>query len=342
MTGETPTRPAPAPTGFVYDPVFLQHDTGPGFPERPERLEAITRRMAKSGLTNQLVSIAVKPAGTNWIAAAHSVQYIERAFDQCHRAKREPTWLDSRDVPISAASCDVARAAVGGVLAAVDAIMEGRVRNAFCAVRPPGHHALPDRAMGFCIFNHVAIAARYIQRKHGLARVLIVDWDVHHGNGTQTIFEEDDTVMFFSLHQYPFYPGTGAANETGTGAGKGSTINVPLPRGSGTREALEALETKLRPAALAFRPDFVIISCGFDAHENDPLGGTRITTEGFAKMTRVVKTIAETTAQGRLISVLEGGYDLDNLAAASEAHVRTLMEPPAGDARFHPPKENHP
>jgi acetoin utilization deacetylase AcuC-like enzyme len=219
----------------------------------------------------------------------------------------------------------VAVAAVGGVLAAVDAVMAGEVRNAFCAVRPPGHHATRDRAMGFCLLNNVAIAARYIQQKHKLEKVLIVDWDVHHGNGTQEAFYEDASVFYFSIHQHPFYPGTGNVDERGAGAGAGSTQNVPLPAGSDDRRYLQEVRDKLVPSAQKFQPDFVLISAGFDAHENDLLGGMSVTTEGFAEMTRVVRQLAEDHCDGRLVSVLEGGYHLDSLAACVEAHLRNLL-----------------
>jgi acetoin utilization deacetylase AcuC-like enzyme len=228
-------------------------------------------------------------------------------------------------VPISRQSYNAAVAAVGGVLAAVDAVMEGKVANAFCAVRPPGHHALGDEAKGFCIFNNVAIGVRYVQQKYGLPRVLIVDWDVHHGNGTQATFYDDPNVLYFSTHQWPFYPGTGSSLETG-GGGADLNINVPLPAGSGDSEYIKIFEGKLRRAALAFSPDFVFVSAGFDAHEGDTLGGMRVTTEGFARLTRVVKEIAAQCCQGRLVASLEGGYRLDDLAASVEAHLRVLME----------------
>jgi len=215
--------------------------------------------------------------------------------------------------------------AAGGVLRAVDAIMAGQAANAFCAVRPPGHHALESKAMGFCIFNNVAIGARYVQGKYKLPRVLIVDWDVHHGNGTEAEFYDDPNVLYFSVHQYPFYPGTGAESDRGRGEGLGSTINVPLPAGSGGGVYLEAFEKVLRPAAMEFRPDFVFISAGFDAHRHDLLGGMDLTAEGFAELTEVVMEIAEKCCEGRLVSVLEGGYNIEALAACVEAHIRVLM-----------------
>ncbi|MHC4518875.1 MAG: histone deacetylase family protein, partial [Planctomycetota bacterium] len=214
----------------------------------------------------------------------------------------------------------------GGVLAAIDAVVQGDVTNAFCAVRPPGHHALEDRAMGFCIFNNVAIGTRYVQQKHDLAKVLIVDWDVHHGNGTQAAFYDDPNVLYFSTHQWPFYPGTGSPLQTGEGAGRDLTINIPLPAGSGDTEYAQAFEEHLRPAALAFRPDFVFISAGFDAQVNDRLGGMKVTPGGFARLTHIVKEIAAKCCRSRLVSVLEGGYGVEALAASAEAHVRALME----------------
>jgi acetoin utilization deacetylase AcuC-like enzyme len=313
---------AQAKTGFVYDDLYLEHRTTPGHPESPGRLTAILDRLKGDGVYEQLVLLSPQAASREWIETIHSPQYLRRARTSCETGEQ---YLDSLDVPISRKSYAVALVAAGGVLRAVDAVMQGEVANAFCAVRPPGHHALRDRAMGFCIFNNVAVGARYIQQRHGLSKVLIVDWDVHHGNGTQAAFYDDPTVLYFSTHQYPFYPGSGSEAERGQGKGLNFTINVPLPGGSGDRECLEAFEKKLRPAALAFAPEFVLISAGFDAHENDTLGGMRVTTEGFGKLTRIVKEIADQCCRGRLVSVLEGGYGLPGLAASVETHVRVLM-----------------
>jgi acetoin utilization deacetylase AcuC-like enzyme len=229
-------------------------------------------------------------------------------------------------MPISFGSYQAAVMAAGGVVAAADAVAGGKVVNAFCAVRPPGHHARSDVAMGFCMFNNVAIATRHVQRQHGLAKVLIVDWDVHHGNGTQEAFYEDPNVLYFSVHQWPFYPGSGSTAEKGAGPGLNRTINVPLPAGAGDKEFVQAFEQQLRPAALAFAPQFVFISAGFDAHDGDTLGQMKVTTEGYARLTRIVKEIANTCCQGRIVSVLEGGYNLKALANAVEAHIRVLME----------------
>jgi len=320
---ETPQTEA-TKTGFVYGDVYLRHKPSAGHPERPERLTAIVKRLGETGLRKQLVPIEPRRAASEWITTEHTLEYVARVAIAC----REGTpYIDTMDVSVSRASYDVAMEAVGGVLAAVDAVMAGKVRNAFCAVRPPGHHALRDKAMGFCLFGNVALAARYIQRKHRLAKVLIVDWDVHHGNGTQAMTFADPTVLYFGIHQYPFYPGTGAADEKGEGEGLGFTVNVPLPAGRGNAEYRKAFEEVLSPAAQRFRPDFVLISAGFDAHAADPLGGMKVTAEGFADLTRIVKRLAAAGAHGRIVSVLEGGYDLDGLAASVEAHLRALMEP---------------
>ena len=312
-----------AKTGLVSDDIYLEHKTTPGHPENPERLVEIIRRLKDDGLYSQLRELKPAGAGLNWIETVHSPDYIERAKRSCDNGAG---YLDSPDVPISGRSYEAAVMAAGGMLAAVDAVTGKKVANAFCAVRPPGHHSLENRAMGFCIFNNVAIGARYIQKKYGLSNVLIVDWDVHHGNGTQAMFYDDPTVLYFSVHQYPFYPGTGSQTETGTGKGLNYTVNVPLPAGSGDSVYLEAFEKKLQPTALAFSPDFVLISAGFDAHENDLLGQMAVTAEGFAKLTEIVKAIALKCCQGRLVSVLEGGYHLGGLAASVQSHIRVLMK----------------
>ena len=253
----------------------------------------------------------------------HTPEYVERVKKSCAAGTG---YVDTPDAPASSDSYEAALAAAGGVLEAVDAVMDRRIKNAFCAVRPPGHHALKNRAMGFCLFNNVAIAAKYIQKKHKLAKVLIVDWDVHHGNGTQAAFYDDPTVFYFSTHQSPFYPGSGNANEKGEGKGAGFTLNVPLPAGSGDAEYEKAFEEKLKPAAAAFKPDFVLISAGFDAAQDDLLGRMKVSPAGYATLTRIVKGIAEKYCQGRLVVTLEGGYNLEALAASVEAHVRALKE----------------
>jgi len=235
--------------------------------------------------------------------------------------------LSTGDTDVSAGSLEAAFMAAGGVLSAVDAVMEGRVRSAFCLVRPPGHHATPERGMGFCIFNNVAIGARYAQARYGIERVLIIDWDVHHGNGTQEIFYGDPSVLYFSTHQWPMYPGTGRERETGSAGGRGSTLNCPLGSGSGRTEFVAAFRQRLLPAVRGFKPEFVFVSAGFDALAVDPLGGLALTADDFGDLTRLVVEVAGEHAAGRIVSSLEGGYNLDGLAAASGAHVAALCGP---------------
>ena len=316
-----PAKHAPAaPTGLVYHPDFLLHDAGPGHLERPERLKAIMAGLERSGLLESLVRIEPRLAAKQWLAQVHTPAYLKEL-------EGAPRQLDP-DTRLSPNSYRVAKLATGGILAAIDAVVAGKIRNAFAVIRPPGHHALPDRAMGFCLLNHVAIAARYIQKKHGLKRILIVDWDVHHGNGTQEVFYDDPSVLYFSTHQFPYYPWSGDPDERGTGAGLGTTVNAPLWPGSGDASILKAFREDLLPAAEAFRPDFVLISSGFDAHERDPIAEMRITTPGYAALTKIVAGIAERHAKGRLVSLLEGGYNLKALAQATEAHLRALMNHP--------------
>jgi len=226
---------------------------------------------------------------------------------------------------VSSASYEEARRAAGGGLTVLDAMMAGRVRNGFCAVRPPGHHAERDRAMGFCLFNNIAVTARYAQARHDLKNVLIVDWDVHHGNGTQNTFYADPTVFYFSIHQYPHYPGSGAADQTGRGEGEGRTLNVPLPAGCDDKAYREALVDRLIPAMESFPPDLILISAGFDAHRDDPLAGMMVTDEGFGGMTKLLVALAEERCGGRLLSFLEGGYSLEGLKGAVRMHLRALI-----------------
>jgi len=312
----------PHRTGWVYDPAYLTHDAGAGHPESPERLRAIVAHLQKVGLLDELTPIRPTPAPLEWLTTVHSSEYVADVERACREGR---TLLDAGDTGICPQSYDVALLAAGGVLSAVDAVMAGSARNAFCAIRPPGHHALKDRAMGFCLFNNVAIGARYAQGKYGLKKVLIVDWDVHHGNGTQAAFYDDPTVLYFSVHRSPFYPGSGAESETGAGPGEGYTVNVPLPASSGDEEYVKAFEEVLKPKALSFRPDLVFISAGFDAHDSDPLGGMKVTTGGYERLTRIVTEIADQCCGGRVVSVLEGGYNTEAVAESVEAHLRVLL-----------------
>lgn len=316
-----------ARTGLVYHPGYLEHDMGLGHPESPQRLRAIMARLEQTGLLPTLVRIdpqtTPEDSITDWITKIHAYRYVKGL--KISSPSQGHVSLDP-DTTMSPGSLGAAYLAVGGVLAAADAIMERRVDNAFCAVRPPGHHAEGDHAMGFCLFNNVAVAARYFQERHGLERIAIVDWDVHHGNGTQHAFYDDSSVFFFSTHQFPFYPGTGRAQERGEGKGTGYTFNVPLPAGMGDQEYLDVFNRVLRPALQAYRPDAVIISAGFDAHQDDPLAGMNVSTPGYVALSRIVKDIAGEFAQGRILSCLEGGYNLDALAASVEGHLRVLQE----------------
>ena len=311
-----------ARTGLVYDPAYLLHDTGSGHPERAGRLTAVVEHLKKAGVMEKLAAIKPRPATVKQVQAVHSKLYVEWVAQACREGE---TCLDAGDTRVCARSYEAAMLAAGGVLAACDAVMAGEAANAFCAVRPPGHHARRDRAMGFCIFNNIAVAARHLQKTHKIERVLIVDWDVHHGNGTQETFYEDPGVLRFDLHQWPHYPGTGSQSERGAGQAVGKQINVPLPAGADDAAYLKAVEEKLRPAAVEFAPQFVLVSAGFDAHRDDPLGGMRVTTEGFGKLTEAAARIAARCCQGRIVSTLEGGYRFESLCASVEAHLRALM-----------------
>jgi acetoin utilization deacetylase AcuC-like enzyme len=309
-------------TALIADPVCREHDTGFGHPERPARFDAV---LAAAGLREKMSVLEPRAVTNDDLLLAHTPEYIALAEREIRSGANN---LSTGDTAISRHSWDAALKAAGGALAAVDGVISGKVKRAFCVVRPPGHHANADRGMGFCIFNNIALAARHAQRRHGVERVLIVDWDVHHGNGTQDIFYDDGTVFFFSTHQFPWYPGTGRAEETGAGAGKGTTLNCPLPAFSGREKIFTCFEEKLLPAAEKFRPKLVLISAGFDSREGDPLGQFLLKDEDFADLTRLVAGIAERHAGGRIVSLLEGGYNLSGLASATTAHIAALMTQP--------------
>ena len=309
-------------TGLVYHPAYLDHDMGGGHPESSHRLRAIMQQLGQSGTAARLTQIQPREAEDEWIMPIHTPAYLSMLKTNAPASGR--LSLDP-DTSMSPGSLTAAYLAAGGVLAAVDAIMNKQVEHVFCAVRPPGHHAEAGRAMGFCLFNNVAIAARYVQKKYGLKRVLIVDWDVHHGNGTQHSFEDDPSVLFFSTHQFPHYPGTGRESERGRGAGEGFTINVPMEAGEGDEEYRAVFRKSLVPAADAFKPEFVIVSAGFDAHKDDPLASMGLTEEGYADLTGIVAGIAKRHAEGRILSSLEGGYHLTSLAASVDRHIQALL-----------------
>jgi len=316
-------HPSVAHTGLVTHPRCLDHYPGPGHPERPERLAAVLTRLESSGLAAEMAQLRAPPAPPARLTAVHSREHLQ-AMEQAGAQGR--AMLDSGDTYVCDASFEAAVLAAGGMLAAVDRVLDGRWHNAFVAVRPPGHHAEESTAMGFCLINHVAVAARHLLDAGHLERVAIVDWDVHHGNGTQHLFEHDPSVFYASLHQYPHYPGTGAARERGLGAGEGTTLNCPMDAGTGDAEWLDALERCVLPALEDFRPQFVLVSAGFDAHADDPLSGTRVSVQGYRRMTRAVADLARRSAGGKLVTLLEGGYHLDALARSIEAHVAELLE----------------
>lgn len=312
-------------TAFFYDDRFLEHDTGLGHPERPDRLRAILLALAHAELMKDLKRPAFDKADLEFIQALHTPEYVRRCFDQCRNGA---SFIDTPDSAICADSADIARLAVGAVVRAVDMVMAGEVDNAFCAVRPPGHHAEADKSMGFCLFGNVALAAHHLTQTHRLERVAIVDFDVHHGNGTQHLLEYRPDILFISLHQEPLtlYPNTGYCNEYGKGAGLGFTLNVPLPPDSGDIEYRDAFDNQVIPKLEGFKPQFLLISAGFDAAVEDPLAEMTVTTEGFDWMSRRLVDAAARHCGGRVVSVLEGGYDLDALGRGVVAHVQALME----------------
>jgi acetoin utilization deacetylase AcuC-like enzyme len=310
-------------TAFAADARCQEHNTGRGHPESPARSAAVLAGLESAGLLDRLQRIEPRAVTGEDLQLAHTAAYLRLAEKEILAGEPQ---LSTGDTSVCARSWDAARLAAGCALAAVDAVLEGEAGNAFCAVRPPGHHATADRGMGFCVLNNVALAARHAQRRHGIERVLIVDWDVHHGNGTQDIFYEDGSVFFFSTHQSPWYPGTGHAQETGQGKGKGMTLNVPLPAGSGRAEIFGAFERQLLPAMKQFRPEFILISAGFDSRAGDPLGDFLLTDADFTDLTSLVRGLAAEYAQDRVVSLLEGGYSLSGLSSAVNAHVRAMLE----------------
>lgn len=310
-------------TAFLSGDIYIAHDTGWGHPECPDRLKHIYQKVKSSSYYKALLKVEPCDALYNAIEEIHPASYIERVKRDIESGDQ---YLDSMDTVICRDSFNIALKAVGGSLALCDKIMKGEAQNGFCAVRPPGHHAEYDSAMGFCIFNNIAIAARHFQKNYGIERVAIVDWDVHHGNGTQHSFYKDDSVLFISTHQMPLFPGTGAPREKGSGKGEGYTINIPLTPGNGDREMQSAFDERILPALDSFKPQVLLMSAGFDAHKADPIAALNLTTEMYYKMAVMLKEIAEKHCDGRMVAFLEGGYNLSALANSVDRVMQAFIE----------------
>ncbi len=310
--------------GYVYDPIYLEHDV-PGHPESPGRLRAIMSHLESGGLLGRMVEVPPRDATVEEIARVHARALVERVKEAADPYRDH--WLDV-DTYVVAQSYEAALRAAGGLMAATDAVLVGEVDSAFALVRPPGHHATRTHAMGFCLFDNVAVAAAHLLDSRGLARVAIVDFDVHHGNGTQDIFYRDGRVLYFSTHQYPFYPGTGYYDETGEGPGKGLIVNVPLPAGSGDETYLRAYREVCAPVLRRFRPELILVSAGFDAHFADPLAQMLVSTTGYYAISSLLRELAGELCEGRIAYALEGGYDHVALAWSVAACIETLLGGP--------------
>ena len=308
-------------SGFVYHDDCLKHNTGAGHPERAARLESIHHHLLQSGLLGELDVIHPQEIEMELVRDVHSLAHVKRVVAACENA---PAVLDAGDTPVSDGSLRAARLAAGGLVEAVGRVLHKQWNRAFVCCRPPGHHAERSVPMGFCLFNSIAIAAKHLLREPAIERVAIVDFDVHHGNGTQHLFERDPNVFFASMHQWPHYPGTGARNERGVDDGEGTTLNCPMNSGTGDADWSRVLEDEVLPAVEQFRPDFLLVSAGFDGHRDDPLSGTQLTEVGYAQMTRSLRDLADRVCEGRLVAALEGGYNLEALANSVEAHLKAL------------------
>jgi len=306
--------------GLVYDPIYLKHDTGQHV-ENASRLEAIISYLEQTGLKQQLTPIKPRPATVEELSLVHHEQYISYIREV---AQKGGGWLDA-DTVMSPNSYDAALYAAGGVITATEAVMNGEVTSAFALVRPPGHHATPQRGMGFCLFNNVAVATKYALARYGLEHILIIDFDVHHGNGTQEAFYDNSQVLYVSTHLYPFYPGTGGIDETGSGEAEGTTINIPLPSGCGDAEYEQVFAEIVAPAAKRFKPQLILVSAGYDPHWTDELALMQVSVSGFARMVKIIKELADELCNGRLVFSLEGGYNLAALAASVKTTFDVLL-----------------
>src|SRR5437763_7508094 len=320
-------------TALIYDPIFLEHLTPENHPDRPERLKKVIRVLqALNWLEREgLVQLTPRAATEDELATVHKREYIQKVEAAARKVAEDAakggrkTRFFATDTYVSARSYEAAINAAGAPLTAIDAMLQGEIDNAYCLVRPPGHHAVAESAMGFCLFNNVAVAARYAIDKHGLERVMIIDYDVHHGNATQEMFYDDPRVLYFSIHQAPFYPGTGLSDERGEGAGLGTTINVPLPATTGYETYEPVFRQVMAPAADRFDPQLILVSAGFDAHWSDPLGQMNISTAGFAQLTGIIIELAQYLCNGRLVMVQEGVYSLAVMGAAVATCIKWLL-----------------
>ncbi len=320
---------------YVYDPIYLKHETG-YHPENAQRLEAIMAHLKETGLLKQLTELKPRPATTEELTYVHQASYVSRIQDV---ASRGGGWLDG-DTVMSPDSYDAALYAAGGAIEATDAVISGRTNSAFALVRPPGHHATSLAAMGFCLFNNIAIAAQHALKKHKMEKVAIIDFDVHHGNGTQEAFYNNPQVLYISTHQYPHYPGTGTVGETGSGAAEGTTVNIPLPGGSGDDEYRQVFEEIIVPVVRRFHPELILVSAGYDLHWKDRLAMMEVSTAGFAEMVRTIKELADELCGGKIVITLEGGYNLKALATSVKATFDVLLgksdiEDPLGQPERH-------
>ena len=309
-------------TAFIFHPDTLLHDTGGSHPERRSRLEAIVAHLKAGPLWDRLLHIQPREVPREMLLKVHSPAHLKQVESLDHID--QPVQI-SPDTVGSPGSHRAALLAAGAPIAAIDAIIADEIDNAFCCTRPPGHHAEYDQIMGFCFFNNIAIAAHYLRAECGLSKVAIIDWDVHHGNGTQHSFESDPSVFFFSIHQFPHYPGTGSQSERGLGSGQGKTFNIPISAGSSDADFIHHFERDLIPAIDEFQPEFILISAGFDAHRDDPLGQTLVSEEGYSALTTILRQLATRHCGGRLVSLLEGGYDLEATANSVQAHLEGLL-----------------
>ncbi len=310
--------------GLIYDPVFADHVTGAGHPEQPKRATYTYEALQDAGFTEKCVPLPANFCKEESLALVHHPEYLKIAKKD---TKSGRSTLSTGDTQICEDSWDISLRATGGLLHALDQIFAGKMDRAFSLSRPPGHHATPSKGMGFCVFNNVAIAARYAQEKYQVGKVLIVDWDVHHGNGTQDTFYEDESVFFFSTHQSPWYPGTGSADETGRGKALGTNLNIPLPAGSGREDIVEgAFGQDLAKKIESFRPELILVSAGFDSRINDPLGQFTLSDQDFFDLTAMLMKVAKDFCHGHLLSILEGGYNLNGLARACTSHLKSLTD----------------